>query len=260
MNKNETILTTAQKWKIGNCLDLLPTIESNSIDMILTDLPYASTHNKWDSPISLKPLWFEYKRIIKDHGVIALTAQTPFDKILGCSNLEMLRYEWIWQKTNPTGFLNAHRMPLKAHENVLIFYKKLPIYNPQMTEGKPYKYQKDSLLSDNYQDEFSKTDLIVNDGTRMPISVLVFKKDIGIHSTQKPVALFEYLIKTYTKPGDIVHDSCLGAGTTIEACLNLNRNCIGFDISDEWEYNYKKILDSGKDKWKLSKVFNKNLS
>ena len=256
----DTIITTTQEWKIGKCLDLLPGIPDKSIDLILTDLPYASTHNKWDSPIPLKSLWTEYERIIKDHGAIALTAQTPFDKVLGCSNLKLLRYEWIWQKTNPTGFLNAYRMPLKAHENILIFYKKLPTYNPQMTEGRPYRYQKDSLLSDNYQDEFSKTDLITNEGTRMPISVLVFKKDIGIHSTQKPVALFEYLINTYTNPGDTVHDSCLGAGTTLEACVNLNRNCICFDMSDEWEWNYKKILDSKKNMWQLSKIFKLKLS
>ena len=256
-------MNTTQEWKIDEkgCLHLLPEIPDNSVDMILTDLPYASTHNKWDSLIPLEPLWFEYERIIKDKGVIALTAQTPFDKTLGCSNLKLLRYEWIWQKTSPTGFLNAQRMPLKAHENILIFYKKLPTYNPQTTLGKAYTYQKDSLLSDNYQDEFSVTDLIINDGTRMPISVQVFSKDGDrIHPTQKPLALFEYLIKTYTNPGDMVHDSCLGSGTTLKACVNLNRNCTAFEISNEWERNYKKIIASKAFMYNLSELFGRKLS
>ena len=252
-------IKTTQEWKIDKrgALHLLPEIPDKSVDLVLCDLPYSSTHNEWDSIIPLKPLWVEYERIIKDNGVIALTAQTPFDKVLGCSNLKLLRYEWIWQKTNPTGFLNAHRMPLKAHENVLIFYKKLPTYNPQMTLGKSYRYQKDSVMSDNYQDEFSKTGLIINDGTRMPISVQVFSKDVSIHPTQKPLALFEYLIATYTNPGDVVHDSCLGSGTTLWACVNLNRNFIGFEISNKWEWNYRAITDKKKNFYQLSRIFKK---
>lgn len=254
------MLKTTQKWEIGDALKLLPSISDNSIDLILTDLPYGTTHCAWDSIIPLKPLWIQYKRIIKNKGIIALTAQTPFDKVLGCSNLEMLRYEWIWQKTNPTGFLNAYRMPLKAHENILIFYEKLPTYNPQTTIGKSYTYKKNSVMSDNYADEFSVTDLKKNDGTRMPISVQVFSKDSNkIHPTQKPLALFEYLIRTYTNPGDTVHDSCVGAGTTLEACINLNRNCTCFDLSNEWEWNYHKIMDKKKNLWQLSDIFGKDL-
>ena len=134
--------------------------------MILCDLPYGTTRCKWDTVIPFEPLWGQYRRVIKSNGAIALTAQTPFDKVLGASNLQMLRYEWIWQKTESTGFLNAKKMPLKKHENVLVFYKKQPTYNPQMTEGKPYKYKKDCISSKNYGNS-NGTDLIINNGKRI---------------------------------------------------------------------------------------------
>ncbi len=219
----------------GMCL-----IEDKSVDMILCDLPYGSTQNKWDSIISLNELWYHYNRIIKDNGAIVLTAQTPFDKVLGCSNLKMLRYEWIWEKTTATGHLNAKKMPMKAHENILVFYKKLPTYNPQKTFGHTpvHNYTK-------YQDDgsnYGTTKVGINGGgstERYPRSVLLFSTDKqkeAIHPTQKPIALFEYLIKTYSNENEIVLDNCMGSFTTAIACINTNRNYIGFENDDKY-YN-----------------------
>ena len=218
-----------------DCLEGMKRIPDKSVDMILCDLPYGTTRNKWDSIIPLEPLWAQYERVIKDNGAVVLTAQTPFDKVLGVSNLRYLKYEWIWQKTEATGFLNAKKMPLKNHENILVFYKEQPTYNPQFTVGKPYSYKKDSISSDNYGDS-KGTDLIVNDGSRHPLTVQTFKKDKGLHPTQKPVALFEYLILTYTNENETILDNCMGSGTTAVACINTNRNFIGFEL-DETYFN-----------------------
>jgi site-specific DNA-methyltransferase (adenine-specific) len=205
-------------------------IDDNSIDMILCDLPYGTTQNKWDSIIPLDRLCENYKRVIKDNGVIILTAQTPFDKVLGYSNLKMLKYEWIWQKEAGTGFLNAKKMPLKDHENILIFYKKPPIYNPQMSEGKPYNIKKGGGTS-NYNKDSKENIVTNNDGNRYPKTVIKFPRDKDkFHPTQKPVALFEYLIKTYTNEGDLVLDNCIGSGTTAIAALNTKRKFIGFEL------------------------------
>ena len=221
-----------------DCLEGMKRIPDKSVDMILADLPYGTTRNKWDSIIPLDSLWEQYNRVIKDNGAIVLTAQTPFDKVLGVSNLKCLKYEWIWQKTEATGFLNAKKMPLKNHENVLVFYKKQPTYNPQFTVGKPYSYKKDSISSDNYGDS-KGTALIVNDGSRHPLTVQIFKKDKGLHPTQKPVALFEYLIQTYTNEQDTVLDNVMGLGTTAIAAINTGRNFIGFEMDE----NYHKLAN-----------------
>lgn len=216
-----------------DCIDGMKLIDDNSIDMVLCDLPYGTTQNKWDSIIPLDKLWEQYERIIKDNGVIILTAQTPFDKVLGYSNLKLLKYEWIWEKSKPTGYLNARKMPMKAHENILIFYKKLPIYNPQMTEGKPYKNNhKPGDTGRNYG-ENKKEYSYDNKGTRFPKSIIGFesiKTNQQLHPTQKPVELFEYLIKTYTNQNDVVLDNCIGSGTTAVACINTNRRFIGFEL------------------------------
>lgn len=222
-----------------DCLEGMKLIPDKSIDMILCDLPYGTTKNKWDSIIPLDELWKEYNRIIKDNGAIVLTAQTPFDKVLGMSNLKMLKYEWIWEKTSATGHLNAKRMPMKAHENVLVFYKKLPTYNPIKTKDHVRKVSKsehkfNSKLSTNY----NKHGFTTYDSTeRYPRSVQVFatdKQKEALHPTQKPVALFEYLIKTYSNEGEIVLDNCMGSGTTAVACENLNRQWIGFETESEY--------------------------
>lgn len=169
--------------KQGDCLEIMKQIPNESVDMILCDLPYGTTRNKWDSVLNLDALWNEYKRIIKDNGCIALFAQTPFDKVLGSSNLKMLKYEWIWQKENGTGFLNAKKMPLKIHENILIFYKKPPIYNPQMRIGfKPYRCKQGSVGS-NYGKSISKE--TISNGERYPIDLIEFKRDKEkLHPTQ----------------------------------------------------------------------------
>ncbi|MGG2024229.1 site-specific DNA-methyltransferase [Gottfriedia sp. S16(2024)] len=217
----------------GDCLEVMERIPNESIDMVLCDLPYGTTQNKWDSIICLEQLWKHYDRITKENGAIILTAQTPFDKILGASNIKNLKYEWIWQKTEATGFLNAKKMPLKNHENILVFYKKTPTYNPQYTEGKPYSYKKEGITSTNYG-ESTGTELIVNDGKRHPLTIQTFKKDKGLHPTQKPVALFEYLIRTYTNEGEVVLDNCIGSGTTAIAAINTGRQFIGIEREPEY--------------------------
>ena len=236
------------KVHLGDCLELMKDIPDGSIDMILCDLPYGMTRNKWDSIIPLDLMWREYERIIKDNGAIVLTAQTPFDKVLGFSNLRLLKYEWIWKKTSGTGHLNAKRMPMKNHENILIFYKKLPIYHPQMTNGTPYDVTY-STHSSNYgkQKDAIRT---INLGERYPLSVQEFKYDKEkIHPTQKPVALFEYLIKTYSNEGEIVLDNCSGSGTTAIACIRNNRNYIC--IEKEEKYYLASLNRIENEKYKL---------
>lgn len=176
-------------------------------------------------------MWEQYERIIKDNGAIVLTAQTPFDKVLGCSNLKLLRYEWIWNKPNGTGHLNAKKMPMKNHENILVFYKKLPTYNPQFVEGKPYK-----IVSGEPSVNYGKQNSVLtkNDGFRYPLSIQKFNSEKGLHPTQKPKEMFEYLIKTYTNEGETVLDNCIGSGTTAIACINTNRNFIGIEKEKEY--------------------------
>lgn len=217
----------------GDCLELLPAMPTASVDMILCDLPYGTTQNKWDSIIDLPSLWEQYERVIKDNGAIVLTAQTPFDKVLGASNLRLLRYEWIWEKTLATGHLNAKKMPMKAHENILVFYKKTPTYNPQKTTGhKPVNsFTKHKGAGTNY----GETKLGLSGGgstERYPRSVQNFSTDkqkSSLHPTQKPVALFEYLIKTYTNPGDLILDNAIGSGTTAVAAQNTGRHFVGME-------------------------------
>lgn len=216
-----------------DCLMGMQKIPDKSIDMILCDLPYGTTKNEWDILLPFDELWKQYERIIKDNGAIILTAQTPFDKILGASNTKLLRYEWIWEKSFGTGHLNANKMPLKSHENILVFYKELPIYNPQFTYGKPYKQLNGKSSSDNYGKQIRvETN---NKGYRYPKSVLFFESEKNnFHPTQKPVSLCEYFIKTYTNEGDVVLDNCIGSGTTAIACLNTKRNFIGFENNQDY--------------------------
>ena len=217
----------------GDCLEVMKDIPDKSIDMILCDLPYGTTRNKWDSIIPLNDLWIQYERIIKDNGAIVLFSQMPFTAELVHSNLNLFKYEWIWEKDNGTGFLNAKKMPLKKHENILVFYKKLPTYNPQMRTGfKPYKC-KQGRHSTNYG-AYEQGHITESNGERYPIDIIEFKKDSGLHPTQKPVALLEYLIKTYTNEGDTVLDNCMGSGSTGIASKELNRNFIGIEIDEKY--------------------------
>ena len=222
-----------------DCLEGMKRIPDKSVDMILADLPYGTTRNKWDSIIPLDLLWEQYDRIIKDNGAIVLTAQTPFDKVLGCSNLKLLRYEWIWEKTTPTGFLNAKKMPMKAHENILVFYKKLPKYNPQKTTGHIRKVSSaEHKIGSKVTSNYGEHGLTGYDSTeRYPRSIQVFptdKQKTAVHPTQKPVALFEYLVKTYTDEGETVLDNVMGSGTTAIACINTDRNYIGFEMDTNY--------------------------
>lgn len=219
----------------GDCLEVMKDIPDKSIDMILCDLPYGTTRNKWDCVILLDKLWEHYIRVIKDNGAIVLFAQTPFDKVLGASNLMMLKYEWIWEKPQGTGHLNAKKMPLKSHENILVFYKNLPIYNPQMEgeEIRKIKRSGNKTKTTNY-DNFIYICQSEYKG-RYPKSILKFKKDKKhLHPTQKPVALLEYLIKTYTNENEIVLDNCMGSGSTMVACINTNRRYIGIEKDEHY--------------------------
>ena len=236
-----------QEIWMGDCLELMQRIPNCSVDMVLCDLPYGTTKCKWDIVIPLDKLWAQYKRVCKDNTAILLFAQTPFDKVLGCSNLEMLRYEWIWEKTQATGFFNAKKMPMKAHENILVFYSAIPTYNPQKTSGhKPMNnYTKKANVLNKTQLYGKVTQDISGGGDteRFPRTVQTFssdkqktKLDGTIHPTQKPVALCEYLIKTYTNEGDLVLDNTCGSGSTLVAAKNTNRQFIGIEKEQEY-YN-----------------------
>lgn len=221
----------------GDCLELMKNIPDKSVDMVLCDLPYGTTRNSWDTVIPFVPLWELYKRIIKSNGAICLFGSEPFSTALRASNLRMYRYDWIWEKTLPQGFLNSHKMPLRATENISVFYKKLPLYNPQMKDGEPYdKGIRKASCTTNYGD-FGETIAKNKTGRRFPTNVLVFSngnhKNI-LHPTQKPVALLEYLIKTYTNEGETVLDNAAGSGSTGVACVNTNRNFIGIELDENY--------------------------
>ena len=219
----------------GDCLQVLSGIPDKSIDMICADLPYGTTRCKWDTLIDLQALWQHYKRIIKDNGAIVLHAQTPFDKVLGASNLPMLRYEWIWEKGTATGHLNAKKAPMKAHENILVFYKKLPKYRPVKTVGhRPVN----AFYTRKTGDCYGTAETVTSGGgstERYPRSVLRMPVENNtLHPTQKPLALIEYLVRTYTDEGDTVLDNCMGSGTTGVACKKLNRQFIGIELTDNY--------------------------
>ena len=228
-----------EKLLQGDCLELLPTIQDNSIDLILADLPYGVTANKWDSIIPIDKLFEQYQRIIKDHGAVLLFGMEKFGAglIMNAPKKLPYRYDWVWQKTMPVGFLWSHHMPLRGHENIYVFYKHLPTYNPQMRTGfKPYKAHKDTRKvwhnyfppSGNYKPRQSK-------GDRFPIDVITFNNVFKtVHPTQKPVELLEYLIKTYTNKGMTVLDNTMGSGSTGVAAKKLNRNFIGMELDKKY--------------------------
>lgn len=225
---------------LGDCLELLPYVPDSSQNLILADLPYGTTKCKWDQVLPMNFLWFHYKRILKPNGAILLYAQTPFDKVLGASNLEMLKYEWIWEKSSATGHYNAKKMPMKAHENILVFYDKLPTYNPQKTEGHGpvNSFHKKVEIADRSNVYGKNTSDIIGGGNtdRYPRSILQFpsdkqknKLDGTLWDTQKPYALNKYFIETYTNPGDSVFTNVAGSGSEILPCVELNRTFIGIE-------------------------------
>lgn len=224
----------------GNCLDLMEDIEDESIDMILADLPYGITANTWDTIIPFGAQWSQYNRIIKDNGCIALFGQEPFSSKLRMSNEKMYRYDWIWVKSKAVGFLQSHKMPLRKHENISIFYKHLPIYNPQMRLGfKPYCIKNNPTTSTNYKisaKAAAKYKGSKSSGARYPIDIIEFNNstDKSMHPTQKPTDLLEYLIKTYTNPGDIVLDNTMGSGSTGVAAVKNNRDFIGMELDEKY--------------------------
>jgi site-specific DNA-methyltransferase (adenine-specific) len=228
----------------GDCLIEMQNIPDKSIDAIICDLPYGTTACKWDTVIPFEPLWAQYKRIIKDNGAIVLFGSQPFTSALVMSNPKWFKYEWIWKKTRYTGNLNATRMPLKAHENIIIFGKGKITYNPLKTIAEEHRIDKRKNINPSIVKEggsYNGSKGFINirkkdNGTRYPISVQEFKNpnNNSLHPTQKPVPLLEYLVKTYTNEGDTVLDNTFGSGTTGVACKNLNRNFIGIELDEKY--------------------------
>lgn len=232
------------KLLLGECLERMREIPSGSVDMVMADLPYGTTQNKWDSVIPLHPLWSEYKRICK--GAIVLTAADPFSSVLVSSQMLAWKQTLVWEKNCASNFLNAKRQHLQIHENVIVFsFGELP-YFPQMREGKPYTQKRSGKddTGDCYGKVNKRTDT-VNNGERYPQTILKFNREVGLHPTQKPVALMEYLIRTYTNEGMTVLDNTMGSGTTGVACVNSNRNFIGIERDPGYfEIARKRILDA----------------
>lgn len=228
--------------KQGDCLELMKDIPDESIDMILCDLPYGTTQNKSDIIIPFDKLWNSYERIIKDNGAIVLFAQGVFYVDLINSNRKLFRYDLIWDKVLTSGFLNAKRMPLRQHEQIAVFYKKLPKYNPQFTSGKPLHskgktYKDKPIVNQNYGVFHTADDSRAGSTEKYPTSILKFQKphpSISVHRTQKSVELLEWLINTYTDEGETVLDNCMGSGSTGVACVNTNRNFIGYELDEKY--------------------------
>lgn len=238
-----------------DCLVGMQRILDGSIDMICTDLPYAvlhknNPHAQWDRLIPFEPLWEQYERIIKDNGAIVLFAQGMFTAQLMMSNPKLWRYNLVWDKMRVTGFLNANRMPMRCHEDICVFYKSLPTYNPQLSDGKPnhpqgngnhkqtnHCYGEHSLVHRRTYDDVPRVESTVPEGKKLPRSIIAIKKEhesTVLHPTQKPVALLRYLIRTFTNPGETVLDSCMGSGTTAIASIKEDRHFIGFETNAEY--------------------------
>lgn len=234
--KLETLLDTIYHVE---CLEAMSRMPSKCVDMVLCDLPYGTTSNKWDSVINLPKLWEQYDRICKDTAAIVLTASQPFTSKLVMSNTEMFRHEWIWIKNAGSNFANTVREPMKEHESVLVFSKGKWTYNKQMQERTgggaaraKYKVKFDSK-SDNYRD-FEGREASMQSDLRVPSSWQKYNRERGLHPTQKPVDLFRYLIRTYSNEGDIVLDNCMGSGTTAIAALMEKRHFIGFEMEEKY--------------------------
>lgn len=233
-------------WR-GDCLELMKHIPDGSIDMILCDLPYGTTSCAWDSIIPFEPLWEQYWRIVKSNGAIVLTASQPFTTALISSQMDAFKYCWVWQKDKPTNFALANKQPMKYHEDICVFYNKQPTYNKQMQEREGGGKNRVKYIVDNSKRKLQDGSISGDkpkffDDLKNPSSVQYFntgRRQDAFHPTQKPVDLFEYLIKTYTNPGDTVLDNCSGSGTTAVACINTNRNFIC--IEKDYTYHKKSV-------------------
>lgn len=258
----------------GDCLELMKSIKEQSVDMILCDLPYGTTACKWDSIIPFDKLWEQYERIIKDNGAIVLFGSEPFSSKLRISNLKIYRYDWIWKKSTSGSFATANKMPMKYHENISVFYKKLPTYNPQFieySESTKKRFKEGEMVNRNKQKE-NPTNKIQGGLAYVGKSVISFKRgkypesviffssvstssSDRVHPTQKPVDLLEYLIKTYTNENETVLDNCMGSGSTSVACINTNRDFIGIEKDKKYfDIAKNRIQKSVKEKGE-SKLF-----
>lgn len=234
--------------KLGDCLELMSKLPDASIDMILCDLPYGVTKNKWDSVIPLDKLWEQYKRIAKPNAAICLFADGMFEANLMLSNPKWWRYNLVWDKVLTSGFLNANRMPLRSHEEICVFYQKQPTYNPQKTVGE--KNHSKGRPKENANENYGEYGFVDNSdqlgNLKHPKSILTFPKphpSVAVHPTQKSLELCEWLIKTYTNPGDIVLDNCMGSGTTCLAAKNTGRLFIGFELDENYFNTAKQRID-----------------
>ena len=225
----------------------LPKLEDNSVDLILVDLPYGTTQCKWDQVIPLEALWQEYNRVAKQNAAMIFTASQPFTSVLINSNIKNFKYCWIWEKSKATGYLNAKKMPMRAHEDVCVFYRKPPVYNPQMWQSTPYNKGQAHRPTDVYGKQVSV--LVKNDsGLRYPRTVQYFKTAESegkvLHPTQKPIALMQYLIETYSNEGDLVLDNTMGAGTTGVAAISTKRKFVGMELDEEYFNLAKKRIEA----------------
>ncbi|MDR3154285.1 MAG: site-specific DNA-methyltransferase [Deltaproteobacteria bacterium] len=241
----------AAKLFCDDCLDGLSRMPEGSVDMVLADPPYGITKCRWDTPLDLGRMWKALRRVCKPNAAMLFFAQCPFDKVLGTSNLKALRYEWVWDKGRNTGFMNVGKMPMKRTENVLVFYDRLPKFNPQYTKGEPYRRMPSpTAWSDVYGRPVYKR-YRENDSFRQPLNLITFPYNVKalVHPTQKPADLCEYLIRSYTDPGDTVLDICAGSGTTAVAAVNSGRDWLAFEKEPEYcRIAEGRILDAMREK------------
>jgi site-specific DNA-methyltransferase (adenine-specific) len=237
-----------------DCISGMDRIPDKSINMVLAEPPYGTTECAWDMPLPLPEIWAQLKRVCKPRAAILIFAQCPLSIILGASNLKMLRYEWVWLKNRNTGFLNSRKMPMKASENILVFYSDLPKYNPQMTEGEPYR-----ITKRNTNNHYGKHEPLTSESEskRYPQNILYYPViQHPDHPTQKPVELCEYLIKTYTDPGETVLDITAGSGTTAVAAVNLDRDWVAFEKESDYYHIAARRIGEAMEQKERSLFFN----
>lgn len=236
MNQEVSIIK-ADKYELyhGDCLEVMKDIPDKSVDMVLCDLPYGQTLSKWDNIINFDSLWEQYRRIVKDNGAIVLFGNEPFSSKMRCSNFEQYRYDWKWDKQRGSNFSAVKIRPFNSFEDIMVFYKNQPTYNPQMREGKPYT-RKQGYVGEGKDSNMKRKDVVtINKGGRYPLSIISYPKvQRSIHPTQKPVELLEYLIKTYTNKNEVVLDNTMGSGSTGVACMNTGRKFIGIELEGKY--------------------------